>query len=62
MDFTLTPLLCLLKCTLLRWGVDRDYNLYPVVIEVGFSQQAVGMIRGRAQCGEGNHRDDIPTL
>lgn len=44
------------------WGVDRDYNLYPVVIEVGFSQQAVGMIRGRAQCGEGNHRDDIPTL
>ncbi len=45
-----------------RRGVDREYNLSPAVREVGFSQQAVGMIPGVAQCGEGDHRDDIPTL
>ena len=43
-------------------GVDREYNLFPAVREVGFSQQAVGMIPGVAQCGERDHRDDIPTL
>lgn len=43
-------------------GVDREYNLSPAVREVGFSQQAVGMIPGVAQCGKGDHRDDIPTL
>lgn len=43
-------------------GVDREYNLSTAVREVGFSQQAVGMIPGVAQCGEGDHRDDIPTL
>lgn len=42
--------------------LDREYNLFPAVREVGFSQQAVGMIPGVAQCGEGDHRDDIPTL
>lgn len=42
--------------------LDREYNLSPAVREVGFSQQAVGMIPGVAQCGEGDHRDDIPTL
>lgn len=30
--------------------------------EVVFSQQAVGMIPGVAQCRERDHRDDIPTL
>lgn len=43
-------------------GVDREYNLYLAVREVGFSQQAVGMIPSVAQCGERDHRDDIPTL
>lgn len=33
-------------------GVDREYNLSTAVREVGFSQQAVGMIPGAAQCGE----------
>ena len=42
--------------------MDREYNLSPAVREVGFSQQAVGMIPGTAQCGERDHRDDIPTL
>lgn len=43
-------------------GVDREYNLTPAVSEVVFSQQAVGMIPGEAQCRERDHRDDIPTL
>lgn len=43
-------------------GVDRGYNLSPAVGEVGFSQQAMGMIPGVAQCGERDDRDHIPTL
>lgn len=43
-------------------GLDREYNLSPAVKDVGFSQQGVGMIPGVAQCGEGDHRDDIPIL
>lgn len=41
--------------------MDREHNLSPAATEVGFSQQAVGMIQGAAQYGEGDHRDDIPT-
>lgn len=43
-------------------GLDREYNLTPAVSEVVFSQQAVAMIPGVAQRGEGDHRDDIPRL
>ena len=46
----------------IKRGLDTEYNLSPAVREVGFSQQAVGMIPGVAQCGEGDHRNDIPTL
>lgn len=43
-------------------GVDGEHNLAPAVSEEVFSQQAVGMIPGAAQCREKDHRDDIPTL
>lgn len=43
-------------------GADGQYNLSPAAMEVGFSQQAAGMIPGTAQCAERDHRDDIPTL
>lgn len=46
----------------IRRGVDRGYNLSPAVGEVGFSQQAMGMIPGVAQYGERDDRDHIPTL
>lgn len=41
---------------------DRKHNLSPAAAEVGFSQQAVGMIPGEAQCVERDHGDDVPTL